>query len=251
MLANQLIAEIKAASGNDKVEFLPLDLESLASARRCAELFLARGLPLHLLINNAGLAITGLTADGFERQFQVNFLGHFVLTTLLLDAIKSAGAARIVMVGSRVYESVGDVEVASVRQACGYGRAIFGYGRSKLAMVWGMNVLKEKLAGTQVVVHTVHPGGVWTDIYAPQNWLLQALVRLVSVTPEAAVNTILNPALLPEYGSTSGLYFNELQPKELTAAGKDMAKARALWQQCEAWAAESAAAAAAASAPKN
>jgi retinol dehydrogenase 12 len=220
------------------VEFLPLDLESLASARRCAELFLARGLPLHLLVNNAGLSDSGLTGDGFERQFQVNYLGHFLLTVLLLDRLRASAPARIIMVGSQVYMLSGGVDAAAVRRKCTWGLGIFGYGASKLAMVWGMQELKRRLEGTGVVVHTVHPGGVWTDIYAPWAPPLQWLIRMVSVTPEAAVDTILNPALLPEHGTpeASGRYFQELAVYPINATGSDLARARAFWDQCEVWA---------------
>ena len=75
---------IRAASGNTKVHALSLDLGDFASVRQCAADFLARGLPLHLLINNAGLAGTrGFTASGFELSFGVNHMGHFMLTQLL------------------------------------------------------------------------------------------------------------------------------------------------------------------------
>src|SRR5947207_13437634 len=60
-------AGIVAATGNDAVAFVPLDLADLASVRRCAEEFLALAEPLHVLINNAGVAgRRGLTTDGFE-----------------------------------------------------------------------------------------------------------------------------------------------------------------------------------------
>src|SRR6266496_421034 len=78
-------AEITAATGNDAVVFLPLDLADLASVRRCAAEFLDRGEPLHVLINNAGVGgARGLTRDGFELGFGINHLGHFALTTALL-----------------------------------------------------------------------------------------------------------------------------------------------------------------------
>jgi retinol dehydrogenase 12 len=71
------VASIVAATGNANVSFLPLDLADLASVRACADEFLATGRPLHVLINNAGVAGRGgLTSDGFELLFGVNHLGH-------------------------------------------------------------------------------------------------------------------------------------------------------------------------------
>jgi NAD(P)-dependent dehydrogenase (short-subunit alcohol dehydrogenase family) len=73
-----MLDEIHAVAPQAKVVWLPLELEDFKSIRQCAEAFLARGLPLHVLINNAGIAgAKGLTIDGFELAFGVNYLGHF------------------------------------------------------------------------------------------------------------------------------------------------------------------------------
>jgi NAD(P)-dependent dehydrogenase (short-subunit alcohol dehydrogenase family) len=73
-----MLDEIHAVAPQAKVEWLPLDLDDFKSIRQCAEAFLGRDLPLHLLINNAGIAgAKGLTKDGFELAFGVNHLGHF------------------------------------------------------------------------------------------------------------------------------------------------------------------------------
>src|SRR5215467_14256963 len=98
------VADIAAATGNDAVVFLPLDLADLASVRSCAEEFLARGEPLHVLINNGGVAgARGLTPGGFELAFGVNHLGHFALTTALLDCLAASAPARVVTVSSDVH----------------------------------------------------------------------------------------------------------------------------------------------------
>ncbi len=69
--------QIRADSGNPQVQALQMDLADFASVRACARAFLARDLPLHLLINNAGLAgLRGLTASGFELAFGVNEAAH-------------------------------------------------------------------------------------------------------------------------------------------------------------------------------
>ena len=154
----QLIAEVKKATGNDKIEFLPLDLDSLASARQCAELFLARALPLHLLIANAGIGATGLTVDGFERQFQVNYLGHFLLVVLLLDVLKSSAPSRIVLVSSSAYNLAREVSATEVRELPRAGSASSTFRRycsAKLAMIWFMQELTARLEHTGVLVHAV------------------------------------------------------------------------------------------------
>ena len=85
------VAAIKAATGSDSVFFLALDLADLESVRACAEGFLAREEPLHVLVNNAGIGgARGLTRQGFELMFGVNHLGHFLLTQLLLGRLAAS-----------------------------------------------------------------------------------------------------------------------------------------------------------------
>ena len=95
------MAEIKAATGNDSVFFLPLDLADLDSVRAGAAAFLALGEPLHVLVNNAGVAgRQGLTRQGFELLFGVNHLGHFALTEALLGCLTDSAPSRVVTVSS-------------------------------------------------------------------------------------------------------------------------------------------------------
>src|SRR5258708_28175170 len=85
------VADIVAATGSDAVAFLPLDLADLASVRRCAEQFLALGEPLHVLINNGGEARQrGITSGALHLAFGVNHVGHFALTTALLDLLAAS-----------------------------------------------------------------------------------------------------------------------------------------------------------------
>ena len=88
------------------VEFMRLDLSSLKSVKQFIVDFKQRNLPLHLLINNAGIALVleGTTEDGFENHFQVNHLGHFLLTLELLPVVlSSAPDARIIFVSSETH----------------------------------------------------------------------------------------------------------------------------------------------------
>jgi NAD(P)-dependent dehydrogenase (short-subunit alcohol dehydrogenase family) len=111
------VADIVAATGNDAVAFLPLDLADLVSVRRCAGEFLALGEPLHVLINNAGVAgQRGVTRDGFELAFGVNHLGHFALTTALLDRLAASAPARVVTVASDSHYQASGVDFGAVRR---------------------------------------------------------------------------------------------------------------------------------------
>ncbi|MFY7822947.1 SDR family NAD(P)-dependent oxidoreductase, partial [Planktothrix agardhii] len=99
--AQQAINYIIAQTNQGKVEFLPLDLASLDSIRACVNLFLERQLPLNILINNAGIFNqSGTTQEGFELIWGTNYLGHFLLTYLLLDKLKASAASQILFIAS-------------------------------------------------------------------------------------------------------------------------------------------------------
>ena len=125
--AQAVLDEIRAQPDGGKAELLPLDLGDFASIRQCANTFLARGLPLHLLINNAGLAgARGHTRDGFELAFGVNHLGHFLLTQLLLDRIKASAPARIVTVASKAHYRAPGIDWQAVRAADAHSNGLAG-----------------------------------------------------------------------------------------------------------------------------
>uniref|UniRef100_A0A8C9MXM2 Dehydrogenase/reductase 13 n=1 Tax=Serinus canaria TaxID=9135 RepID=A0A8C9MXM2_SERCA len=85
------------------VLFMHLDLASLRSVRAFASTFLRQEPQLHLLINNAGVSAGGTTEDGFSLPFQVNHLGHFLLTQLLLERLRSCAPSRVVIVASSAH----------------------------------------------------------------------------------------------------------------------------------------------------
>jgi hypothetical protein len=104
--AEPVLAAILAQGGT--AEIVKLDLADLASVRAAADAVLAKGQPLHVLINNAGLAgMRGETKQGFEIAFGTNHLGHFALTERLLPLLRETGTsdapARIVNVSSKAH----------------------------------------------------------------------------------------------------------------------------------------------------
>ena len=100
-LATKAVNFIRRSSGNENVEYLPLNLASLDSVRQFVKLFKDREIPLHLLVNNAGIFNKrGVTREGFELIWGTNYLGHFLLTYLLLEKLKQSDSSRIVMVAS-------------------------------------------------------------------------------------------------------------------------------------------------------
>ncbi|XP_075024765.1 flotillin-2 isoform X1 [Calonectris borealis] len=150
---------IRTETGNAEVRFMQLDLASLRSVRAFASAFLRQEPHLHLLINNAGVSAGGTTEDGFSLSFQVNHLGHFLLTQLLLERLQSCAPSRVVIVASRAH-CAGRLRPETLgRPPPGPLSTFQDYCDSKLANVLHARELATRLQGTQVTCYAVHPGG--------------------------------------------------------------------------------------------
>ncbi|XP_069647307.1 dehydrogenase/reductase SDR family member 13 isoform X3 [Haliaeetus albicilla] len=148
---------IRTETGNAEVLFMQLDLASLRSVRAFASAFLRQEPHLHLLINNAGVSVGGTTEDGFSLPFQVNHLGHFLLTQLLLERLQSCAPSRVVIVASHAH-CAGRLRPNTLgRPPSGLFSAFQDYCDSKLANVLHARELATRLQGTQVTCYAVHP----------------------------------------------------------------------------------------------
>lgn len=230
------VDEIRRATGNANVELLALDLGDFASIRSCAQAFLARGLPLHLLINNAGLAgAKGMTTSGFELAFGTNHVGPFLFTQLLLDRIKQSAPARIVTVASRAHIRVSGINWDDVRQATKGKAGLPEYGVSKLANVLFSAELGRRLSGTGVTTYSLHPGVVATDVWREVPALIRPLIKLMMISTEEGAATTLYCATSPEVNGQTGLYYDKCRVKAPSTQGQDAALAAELWRRSEEW----------------
>jgi len=231
------VASIKAAASSDSVFFLALDLADLSSVRACAEAFLARGEPLHVLVNNAGVAgVRGLTKQGFELIFGVNHLGHFVLAQLLLDRLTSSAPARVVTVASDAHYSARGIDWDALRRPA---RGITGLGEyavSKLCNVLFSQELARRAAGTGVTTYALHPGVVASDIWRRVPWPVRPLMtrRMLSVDEGAA--TSLFCATSPEVAEASGRFYDKCAERAPSPVATPEL-ALTLWQRSEEWSA--------------
>jgi NAD(P)-dependent dehydrogenase (short-subunit alcohol dehydrogenase family) len=217
-------------------EWLPLELGDLVSVRACAQSFLARGLPLHLLINNAGLAgARGLTASGFELAFGVNHMGHFLLTQLLLERLQASAPSRIVTVASRAHRQVRGLRWDALRRPTATWLAVREYGASKLANVLFSAELGRRLRGTGVHTYALHPGVIDSDIWRGLPGPLRALNRLRLLTPQDGARTTLHCATSASVAHQTGQYYSDCASQLPSSAAQDVALAAELWRRSEAW----------------
>lgn len=165
--AHQADDRIVGAAPQASLEALQLDLSSLESIRKAAARFNAEHGRLDVLINNAGVMATpfALTEDGFERQFATNHLGPFAFTGLLLNALLTTRASRVVTVSSALHR-IGRLDFANLQGLAGGYNRWFAYANSKLANLEFTYELDRKLraAGADTIAVGAHPGWARTNL---------------------------------------------------------------------------------------
>jgi dehydrogenase/reductase SDR family protein 13 len=227
--------EIAATTGNQALHLLSLDLADLASVRACADAFLQTGAPLHVLVNNAGLAgKRGMTASGFEMAFGTNHVGPFLFTNLLLERLKASAPARIVFVSSEGHYRVDGIDYDAVRRATRTRTAFHEYCVSKLANVLHAQELARRLEGSGVTTYSLHPGTIASDVWREVPWPIRPLLKLRMRSPAEGARTSLYCATAPELTSETGLYYDDCRRKEPSRHATPE-RAAELWERSEAW----------------
>ena len=246
-------------SAAGEAELVELDLASLDSVRRVAEAEVAKGEPLHGLINNAGVMAPPkrrVTQDGFELQFGTNVLGHFALTCRMMPALMLGrealleDAPRVVTLAS-IAAKRGKIYFDDLQFERGY-KGMEAYQQSKLADLMFAQELERRLvaAGAGVVSVAVHPGVAKTALFKVGSG--KGLAGVAEKAIQGSIGLLLNseldgavPTLFamtsPEavgggyYGSQG---FQEMRggdvgPAIVPKAATDLASAKRLWEVCE------------------
>ncbi|XP_048418776.1 retinol dehydrogenase 13 [Stegostoma tigrinum] len=239
--ASKAADEIRKESGNRNVLVQKLDLSSLQSVHSFANKIIETETCLDILINNAGImrCPKWKTEDGFEMQFGVNHLGHFLLTNLLLDLLKKSAPSRIVTVSSLAHIR-GKINFDDINLENCYDPAV-SYEQSKLANVLFTRELAKKLKGTGVTANCLHPGVIKTELlrhlYPTLSiWWKILLVPVSILTFKRAwqgAQTSIYCAVSEELNDVSGLYFSDCAVKAAAPQGRDDEAAKRLWELSE------------------
>lgn len=157
--------EIRGETLNHRVNARHLDLASLKSIREFAAQVTEEEEHVHILINNAAVMRCPhwTTEDGFEMQLGVNYLGHFLLTNLLLDKLKASAPSRIINVSSLAHVA-GHIDFEDLNWEERKYDTKAAYCQSKLAIVLSTKELSRRLQGTGVTVNALHPGVARTEL---------------------------------------------------------------------------------------
>lgn len=201
---------IVKATENEHVEVVGIDLADLSSVRRFADQIKARFQHLDLLMNNAGTLETGLhiTQDNLERTVQVNYVGPFLLTRLLLPLMGEG--SRIVNMVSLTYR-VGSLDFPDFFQRGRKGSfwRIPIYSNSKLALTLFTFDLAERLRDKGITVNAADPGIVSTDIIRMHNFidpLTDIFFRPFIRTPRQGADTAIRLLLDEDKATQTGTF---------------------------------------------
>jgi NAD(P)-dependent dehydrogenase (short-subunit alcohol dehydrogenase family) len=251
------LAQMLSLDPRASAEVVLLDLASLGSIRTFAAAELALGVPLDLLINNAGVYAPKQrqeTADGFELQFGTNVLGHFALTALLLPALERAAAARpqrprVVTVASIAHKQ-GRLNFDDLQSEQSYS-PLAAYRQSKLANLMLAFELDRRLraAGLAVMSVAAHPGVASTALFQRSDHPIERRMRHgVGVVIGSLLNSQAQGAVPTLFAATSaeavpGGYYGpqgfwemrggDVGPAQVASGALDLAAAARLWSECE------------------
>jgi len=223
---------IRKETGSNEIHFLELDLGSLDSVRKAASTYIEKKIPLHILINNAGVMATPYrkTTDGFEYQIGINHFGHFLLTTLLLDLIKASAPAKVVVVSSQahLHGKLNFDDIHSEKNYSSWG----AYGQSKLANILFASELNRRLEGTNVTANSLHPGVIKTELVRDTT-----LGQIFTVVGGLFLKSIPQGAATTVYVATKveggGRYYADCDVLQPSIAAQDVEAAKKLWELSE------------------
>lgn len=219
------------ATNKGQVDIVTLDLNSLESVQQSANEIAERYGALDVLINNAGLFAKSkqLTQDGFEQQFGVNYLGHFLFTHKLLPVLSNAPKARIIHLAS-IAHWMGNIKPKTFHGE-GLYNPLYFYGQSKLANLLFSHELARQLAGSTITNNALHPGGVDSDIYRELPTLAHKALQLGLVPTSVPAKLIEDMAISVEWENKNGEYVSAHMPNWQSRHAKNKGLAERLYMQ--------------------
>lgn len=234
------LTDVREQSGSDSVELMSLDLASFASIRTFADELRSRHDRLDVLVNNAGLVSRTRTEteEGFETTFGVNHLGHFLLTSLLVDRLRAGAPSRIVVVASHAHKQARHgLDFTDLQSERKYS-PMAAYARSKLANIYFARELARRLDGSGVTANSLHPGFVASRFGRDGDGgrfgdVVMALARPLAISAEKGARTSIWLASAPSLAGVTGEYFYKCKPSTPTAIARDDEAARRLWAVSE------------------
>lgn len=235
--AAEAIADIIATTGNKNIEYIHLDLASFRSIRKFVEEFHNSYDRLDILVNNAGCGglEPNLTEDGNDMVMQINYIGPFLLTNLLLDKIIASKPSRIVNVSSIFHDFASlQVERIGALHGPGYKGKLLQYNNSKLCQILQTKALVKRLP-EGVTVYSLHPGAVKTDIFKNLLPWIQTIVytfiNLFFKTPKEGAQTSIYCCVSEDLENVTGKYYIDCKEFKYNKVVDDDDLVESVWKK--------------------
>src|SRR5439155_5484391 len=200
-----VVASVRQSSGAGSVEALQGDLSDLRSVRNLAKSFGDAHDRLDVLVNAAAVFARKRieTGDGFELMFVTNFLGPFLLTNLLVPALRAGAPSRVITISA---PTTTELDFADLQGNTRW-RPLHAFGASKMADLLFTFALARRLEGTRVFANVVHPGLMKSDLMHELAAPARFVVGLASRSPDQAAQAVAYLASSPELEGVTGRFF--------------------------------------------
>lgn len=218
----EVAAGIRASTGNSNIDTLVFDLSSPKSLTKAVEAYKVRHPKLDVLALNAGVFLSKreVSEGGFEKSFAMGFLGHFLLTRLLLPNLKAAGEARIITVAAPLDRIKVDFDNLQLETGYSFMKAV---PQSKCLLVMAMLDMAKEYSGKGITSNYMHPGLVKTDLLKETPWIFRMLLKAFGASPEKGARTMVYLASAPEVKDATGKYFAACEDKPFKGMVADQA----------------------------
>lgn len=229
--ARAVVETVEAMPTSGGVEVIEVELSELGSVRRGAAAILERAPRIDALVNNAGVGGTrGVTADGFELAFGVNYLSHYLLTRLLQPLLERS-RARIVHVTSGSHARASGIDLTDARRRTRSLTGISEYAVSKLCTMLFHHELARRLAAATTLA--ADPGDVASDGWRHVPWPIRPLMTCSMKSPEQGARSSVHCVVAEEV--RSGASYVDARAFDPSPLSRDARLARELWQQSARW----------------
>ena len=222
-----MMGEVGLAAPSANVDLQLSDLSILSSVRNLAEILKSKYPVVDVLINNASVhkRTRAVTVDGFEEMFAANYLGPFLLTNLLLEPLQAAaqsnGFARILNITASSAIPLNLDDLQNERDF----NASNTFGAARTAILFFTLELAQRLENSGITVNAVHSESMNESFF---------LTRLFTrSSPEKAATSIVQAAVAPEFGKTTGKFLDDGKEIEVPAFAQERDARQRLWEISE------------------
>lgn len=235
-MGEDCIRELRKKTDRGEMEVMQVDLSSMKSVEQVADQIIARGKPINLLMNNAGMLARQLvrTEDGFEKTVAVNYVAPYFLTRKLLPLMHCGSRVVSMISCSYVKGKLGPHFFSHGKE--GEFSRIPVYSNTKLALWYFTSELARRVRDRGILVNAADPGIVSTEIIRMHKWfdvLTDHIYRPFIRTPRQGADMAIRLLLDPDFQQVSGGVFHSGRQKKVRRKFSRPEKMLALWNETE------------------